>query len=101
VVDRRGSPSAARRNVRAVVDFLRTRAKETGACRVAIVRDDLEAAELCWLPRNEAAGKPRGRCRADIYIFVSLSAATYDVVRYRRRDRAERLTRAGFGYGDV
>jgi hypothetical protein len=48
VVDRRGlsePPSAG--TVRAVVDFLRTHAKETGACRMAIVTDE-DAPRGAW-----------------------------------------------------
>jgi hypothetical protein len=48
VVDRRGlrvPPSAE--TVRAVVDFLRTRALKTGACRMAIVTDD-DAPRSAW-----------------------------------------------------
>lgn len=48
VVDRRGlrePPPAG--TVRAVVDFLRTHAKETGACRMAIVTDE-DAPRSAW-----------------------------------------------------
>jgi hypothetical protein len=48
VVDRRGlrEPPAAG-TVRAVVDFLRTHAKETGACRMVIVTDE-DAPRRAW-----------------------------------------------------
>lgn len=48
VVDRRGlSEPPPAETVRAVVDFLRTRAKETGACRMAIVTDE-DAPRSAW-----------------------------------------------------
>ena len=126
VVDRRGlsePPSAG--TVRAVVDFLRTHARETGACRMAIVTDEdaprgaWRGAEMLAITTRPSSCAPSTTSRllscgplaqraprkiareSTTYIFVSRSTATYDDVWRHQRDHEEQLARAGLCYGDV